>query len=94
MDLMASYINRGRFGEFVSGFLLEESERRKAEAEKNQDWQLWLAYIHSMADETFDDWKKRILKPRGSRKGNDAAMTDGDIDALLKKLFPNTYAKE
>jgi hypothetical protein len=62
----------------------------KAEAEKNQDWQLRIAYVHSMADEPFNEWKKRVLKPKKSTTGSDASMTDGDIDALLKKLFPNT----
>lgn len=90
MDLVASYINRGRFGEFVSGFLHEESERLKADAEKNQDWQLWIAYVHCMPDEPFDEWKKRVMKPKKSTRGSDASMTDCDIDALLKKLFPNT----
>ena len=86
MDLMSSYINRGKFGEFVSGFLHEESERLKAEAEKNQEWQLWIGYVHSMSDVSFSEWKKRVLKP--STKGKDASMTKGDIDALMKKLFP------
>ena len=88
MDLVASYINRGKFGEFVSGFLHEEGERLKAEAEKNQEWQLWIGYVHSMSDQTFNEWKKRVLKPKRSTNGRDASMTKGDIDALMKKLFP------
>ena len=38
MDLMNSYINRGQFGKFVSSFLEAEYERRKEEAEKDDDF--------------------------------------------------------
>jgi len=34
LDLMNIYINQGRFGKFVEGFLEAEYERKKAEAEK------------------------------------------------------------
>lgn len=92
MDLMSSYINRGRFGEFVSSFLEAEYERRKEEAEKDDEWKLWVMYIHSMADESFIDWKKRVLgstDSKAKRKANrDNDLTDDGINAIITDLFP------
>ena len=92
MDLMNSYINRGQFGKFVSSFLEAEYERRKEEAEKDDEWKLWMMYIHSMADESFLDWKKRVLgntDSNGKRKANrDNDLTDDGINAIITDLFP------
>lgn len=90
MDLMNSYINRGQFGKFVSSFLEAEYQTRKEEAEKDDDWKLWVMYIHSMADESFLDWKKRVLGNSDSkRKANrDNELTDDGINAIITDLFP------
>ena len=92
MDLMNSYINRGQFGKFVSSFLEAEYERRKEEAEKDDEWKLWMMYIHSMADESFVDWKKRVLgntDSKAKRKANrDNDLTDDGINAIITDLFP------
>lgn len=84
------YINRGRFGEFVTSVIEAEYERRKAEAEKDNEWKLWTMYIHSMAEESFNDWKERILKPTGKSGGRnrDDDLTEEGIQAILDKLFP------
>ena len=92
MDLMNSYINRGQFGKFVSSVLEAEYERRKEEAEKDDEWKLWMMYIHSMADESFVDWKKRVLgntDSKAKRKANrDNDLTDDGINAIITDLFP------
>lgn len=92
MDLMNSYINRGQFGKFVSSFLEAEYQTRKEEAEKDDDWKLWVMYIHSMADESFLDWKKRVLgntDNNGKRKASrDSELTNDGINAILTDLFP------
>ena len=92
MDLMNSYINRGQFGKFVSSFLEAEYERRKEEAEKDDEWKLWVMYIHSMADESFIDWKTRVLgntDNKAKRKANrDNDLTDDGINAIITDLFP------
>ena len=90
MDLVNSYINRGQFGKFVSSFLEAEYQTRKEEAEKDDDWKLWVMYIHSMAEESFLDWKKRVLGNTGNkRKANrDNELTDDGINAIITDLFP------
>ena len=60
MDLMRVCINQGRFGAFVEGFLRAESDRRKAETEREQDFMLWIAYVHSGSGDTFNAWKEKI----------------------------------
>lgn len=87
LEFMSLYMNRGRFGEFVNSILAAEYDRRIAEATKENDRMLWEAYVHSFSDESFDDWKKRVLKG-GSATGQDANMTADDQEKLLKKLFP------
>ena len=90
MDLVNSNINRGQFGKFVTSFLEAEYQTRKEEAEKDDDWKLWVMYIHSSADESFLDWKKRVLGNTGSkRKANrDNDLTDDGINAIITDLFP------
>ena len=90
MDLMNSYINRGQFGKFVSSFLEAEYQTRKEKAEKDDDWKLWMMYIHSMADESFIDWKNRVLGNTGNKRkaSRDNALTDDGIKAIITDLFP------
>ena len=91
MDLMNGYINRGRFGEFVSSFLESEYERKKEEMEKDDDMKLWIMYVHSAENESFVDWKNRVLKvsaANGKRKSNrDDELTDESINAIITDLF-------
>lgn len=86
MDLMARYINTGRFGTFVQGFLEQEVERLKREAERNDEWMLWIAYHHSYTEMTFADYKKSILKDSTTTK--DAELDDDGIKAIIDDLFP------
>lgn len=88
MDLMSRYINQGRFGTFVQGFLEQEVERRKQEAEKNEEWMLWIAYHHSYTEMSYADYKKSILKDSTTTK--DAELTDDGIKAIIDDLFPPT----
>lgn len=91
MDLISRYINRGRFGEFVSEFLKLESERRNDEAELEKHKELWAAYIHSCSSESFTDWKKRVLKPVSTTKGacHDDDLTIDSARAIIDDLFPS-----
>ena len=82
------YINRGRFGEFVASVLEAEYERRKEQAEKDDDLKLWLMFIHSNAEESFNDWKKRVLKIGDDKKTNrDHDLDDKGIQAIIDDLF-------
>lgn len=95
MDLVNGYINRGRFGEFVSSFLESEYERRKEEIEKDDDIKLWIMYVHlcmhSEMSESFGEWKERVLKSstkNGKQSNKDNDLTDEGIKAILTDLFP------
>ena len=82
------YINRGRFGEFVSSVLESEYERRKEQAEKEDDLKLWLMYVHSYSEESFLDWKKRVLGNSNKKKANrDDDLTDDGIKKIIDDLF-------
>ena len=91
LDLMNIYINQGRFGKFVEGFLEAEYERKKAEAEKDDNWKLWVMYIHSYSDKSFTDWKRDALKNASDtrKKNRDDELTDDGIHSIVNKLFPS-----
>lgn len=78
LDFMKLYINQGRFGEFVEGIISLENKRKKEEKEKEDDDKLWQAYIRSMSEKSFIEWKKELLQ---GNKQNDnqpetLSMTD------------------
>lgn len=89
MDLMNSYINRGRFGEFVTEFLQSEYDRQKAGMDKDEEMKLWIMYCHSYSEDSFLDWKKKVLRigSNGQHQGTDADLTDKDIQAICDDLF-------
>ncbi len=93
MDLMNRYINQGRFGTFVQGFLESEFERKKEKAEQENEWKLWTAYIHSYSEESFIDWKKRFTVSASTEPTHsatsDADLTDDGIQSIVNKLFPS-----
>lgn len=90
LDLMNMYINQGRFGKFVTGFLEAEYERRKEEAEKDYEWKLWMMYIHSYSDKSFGEWKDSVQQNTSTRVRNkDNDLTDDGIKAIVNKLFPS-----
>lgn len=89
MDLMNSYINRGRFGEFVTEFLQSEYDRQKAEMDKDEEMKLWIMYCHSYSDDSFLDWKRKVLRlsSDGKPQGTDTDLTDEDIQAIYNDVF-------
>lgn len=91
MDLMNMYINQGRFGKFVTGFLESVYEKRKEEAEKDYDWKLWMMYINSSAEVSFGEWKKNIEKNASNQahKTKDDDLTDDGIQSIVSRLFPS-----
>ena len=89
MTLMCRYINQKRFGKFVQSFAEIEYERKKQEAERDREWMLWVAYVHSYSDKPFNEWKKTVMKPESTtrRRGNDASMTEKDVQSIMDRLF-------
>ena len=90
-EFMRPYIEQGRFGEFVTEIITAENNRRKEQAEKEDEEKLWTAYIHSYSDKSYSDWKSEIMRPesrdRQRSKKRDEDMTKDDIDNLMKRLF-------
>ena len=92
MDLMAMYINRGRFGEFVQEFLTLEYERRKDEADRQQHCDLWAMFVHSEFTGTFEEFKERVLKPVSTTKGGTTrANSDADLDEQGAEEIISTF---
>ncbi len=93
MDLMCTYINRGRFGDFIKGFIQAENDRKKAEAERDEELKEWIAYVHSYSEKSFDDWKADLLvaarTKTGKKTGGDYDLDDKGIQDIYAKLFPN-----
>ena len=75
LDFMKLYINQGRFGEFVEGIISLENKRKKEEQEKENDDKLWQAYIRSMSEKSFMDWKKE-LKEESNKQPETLSMTN------------------
>jgi hypothetical protein len=95
MDLMARYINQRRFGAFVHGFMEAEYERRKQEAEKENEWKLWVAYVHSYSDKTYDEWKKQIFGTSTTKpKKSDGDLTDEAITSIINAAFADPKPRE
>lgn len=82
MELMRLYINQGRFGEFVTEILYMDFKRKQEEAEKEEDNKLWLAYIHSMSDKSFNEWKAELRNNSINQQRKEPvnlAMTDKQV---------------
>ena len=91
LDLMNRYINQGRFGKFVTGFLQSEYDRRKEEDEKDYDWKLWMMFINSSSEMSYGEWKESIQKNASEKmsKAKDENLTDDGIKTIMGKLFPS-----
>lgn len=88
LDLMNMYINQGRFGDFVVGFCTAEYERKKEQAEKDLDTKLWMAYINSHSDLSFNEWKNANCKTNKTTRGSDESLDNEGIKAIINDLFP------
>ena len=84
LDFMKLYINQGRFVEFVEGIIDLENKRKKEEQEKENDDKLWQAYIRSMSDKSFIDWKKE-LKESSNKQPETLSMTNERVADVKEK---------
>lgn len=82
VEFMKTYIDQGRFGEFVTGILEMDAERKKETALKENDDKLWLAYIHSMTDKSFHDWKDELQQKQEPKTHS---MTNEQVDGAKKQ---------
>ena len=89
-EIMNTYIKHGRFGEFVRNIIKLESERKKEEAKKEDEWKYWSMYLFSGSGKSFIDWKAEVLENSRQRasKGKDENLTDSDIIGIINNVFP------
>lgn len=87
MDLMHHYMIQGRFEEFVTNIIELENERKKEEKAKMEDQKLWSLYIHSMSEDSFINWKKKVLKQAAQGHKKDDEMTDKDIMDIAEQVL-------
>lgn len=81
-ELMHIYINQGRFGELVSEIVKMENERKRREAEKEDDNKLWLVYLMSASDKSFSEWKKELVE---ESKPVNYSMSNEQVDNAKQK---------
>lgn len=92
LDFMKLYINQGRFGEFVEGIIGLENKRRKEVNEKENDDKLWQAYIHSMSDKSFIEWKNGLKEGKGGKQPETLSMTNervADVKEQARGILKN-----
>ncbi len=82
VHFMNTYIEQGRFGEFVSFIFDTDNKRRKEALQKENDDKLWLAYIHSMTDQSFHDWKEGLTQ---KKEPASYTMTDRQVDIVKQQ---------
>ncbi len=93
MEFMKMYIDQGRFGEFVQSIVEIENKRKQEEAELASDNRLWIAYVHSMSEQSFVEWKeglKKQAKEPVSYSMNNEQVADVKAKArgILKTISP------
>lgn len=82
-EFMHLYFKQGRFGEFVENVIKKENEQKIKE---NED-RMWMLYVHSFPDKSFNEWKASVLRNTNEKTTGDVDMTEKDIEKILNKLF-------
>lgn len=85
-EFMSRYIRQQRFGEFVSEILRLDSNRRRNDAEKENDDRLWSVYIRTMSDKSFAEWKKTLhtAAPLPAGQAETEVTTREDINTMIR----------
>ena len=95
LELMSIYIEQGRFGEFVKNIIDMDIKRKKEADEKANDDRLWAAYIRSVSNKPFPEWKKEIVQ-NANKEPASLGMTDAQVEDakaqahdILKRFSPS-----
>ena len=92
MEFMRLYIEQGRFGEFVTEILKMDSKRKQEAAKEKDDDRLWEAYIRSMSEKSFSEWKKDLFEQKQpenySMTNEQVADVKEQARGILKKISP------
>ena len=81
---MNTYIEQGRFGEFVSEIIEMEYKRKHEKAEKDDEERLWTMYVHSYSDKSFIEWKNDLTQEQKKGPVN-YSMTNEQVDDVKKQ---------
>lgn len=89
LELIRLYIEQERFGELVMEILNLDCQRKKRELEDKEDEKLWFAYLLSVHEESFEDWKKGLFQTARTvaGKAGDMNMTEDDISNIISSTF-------
>ena len=88
---MHTYIEQGRFGEFVENIVELENNRIREETEKENEDRLWQMYIHSYSEKSFIQWKDEVMngqpqnKETSNNNSHSLSMTDEQVQNQLNK---------
>ena len=94
MDLVDRYIKQERFGTFVNGFMKARYEQERKEAERDNEWMMWVAFVHSYSDKTYGEWKKDFMGTKNNSATKDSELNEDGIKALWDKLFTEKDEEE
>lgn len=91
LDLINTYIDNGRFGEFVTNTLELENKRRAEKLKDDENWRLWMMYTRLypvFTESTFPEWKAGLKTvPENQGGGGDADLTEEGIQNIMDSLF-------
>lgn len=83
---MHTYMEQGRFGEFITEIMELHAKRKQDEERKENENRLWTAYIHSMSDKSFIEWKQEVEgKAQNNRQPQSKAMSNEQVENELAK---------
>ncbi len=79
---MGMYIAQGRFGEFVAKVWGREKKDIREAFKKEEDGRLWMAYVHSLSEKTFEEWKAELRRPAAPAS---YALSDEQVRATVER---------
>jgi len=92
IEFMNTYINQGRFGEFVFNILEMDYKRKQEEAKKEEDNKLWSVFIRSGSEKSFKEWKQDLKEKKEpesySMTNEQVAEVKQQAVGILKKISP------
>lgn len=81
-EFMNTYIVQGRFGEFVAKIFEMDVARKKEAVRREDDNMLWQAYIHSVTDKTFQEWKDELIQ---GKEPVSYGMSDRQVNVVKRQ---------
>lgn len=61
-----------------------ENERKRKEAEKEEEHRWWTMYIHSMSGKSFEKWKKEVIEHSKENEPESYSMTNEQVESTIQ----------